>query len=162
MDYYSTQHLATMFNVSTTAIKNWAVEFVGYLSPTATPETGKKRRFTSEDARVLALVNQYRLNGYQWEDVHMALRAGQRGEIPAPDDLALAEPPPALLQSLKEEIMRKNAEIEQARQQVIEADKRTADALGQIKVYSAVLAEKERQIQELYEKLADLKAQIKH
>ena len=94
MDFYTTQHLRTIFKVSHQTIKNWADEFASYLSPTANPEAGKKRLYTTEDVQVFALVKDYRQRGYTYEDVHTALKTGQRGDIPfEASDIVSTVPP---------------------------------------------------------------------
>ncbi len=53
MDTFSTSQVAKRFGVADQTIKNWAAEFAQYLSPTATPEAGKRRGFTAEDVAIL-------------------------------------------------------------------------------------------------------------
>lgn len=157
MDYYATQHLATIFGVSTTAVKNWAIEFSSYLSETAKPPDGRKRRFQESDCKVLALVNEYRLNGYTWEDAHVALRSGQRGEMPVKRaDIAPVETPQAITNKFKEEIMNLRQELEEAKQIAKQADVRAEQMAGQNLLLREMMAEKERRIDELVKQVARL------
>jgi DNA-binding transcriptional MerR regulator len=79
MNTFSTSQVAKRFGVADQTVKNWAAEFAAYLSPTATPEPGKKRAFTVEDVAVFALVHDMVGRGRDPEAAHAALSAGQRG-----------------------------------------------------------------------------------
>lgn len=149
MEYFTTQHLELLFGVTHTTIKKRAREFAAYLSPTATPPDGGVRRYTQDDVRVLALVDDYHRRGFKWEDAHVALKRGERGEIPIETDLITAT------QTTEMEIMELKVQMNKLSDQY----KMT---LGQNQLLREQLAEKERQIQELYERLAELKVQIKH
>jgi DNA-binding transcriptional MerR regulator len=82
-EMFSTRHAQIYFRVaSPQTIRNWTKEFSGYLSPTATPGTGNTRRLTAEDMSVLALIAQMSNEGRSFEDIHLALAAGQRGDMP--------------------------------------------------------------------------------
>lgn len=79
---YTTKQLYTAFGVSHQTVKNWAIHFKDYLSPTATPEKERQRIYTDEDVRVLELVNRLKKSGQTYEMIGAALGAGQRGELP--------------------------------------------------------------------------------
>lgn len=79
---YTTQHLAVFFGRSKATIRNWSIEFANHLSPTATPEEGRVRYFTQEDLRVFALISEYKDRDQTYEQIHLALNAGARGEPP--------------------------------------------------------------------------------
>jgi DNA-binding transcriptional MerR regulator len=79
MDTFSTAQVARRFGVADQTVKNWAAEFAQYLSPTATPEPGKRRAFTVEDVAILAVVHEMVGRGRDTDAAHTALRAGQRG-----------------------------------------------------------------------------------
>lgn len=80
MDTFSTSQVAKRFGVADQTVKNWAAEFAQYLSPTATPEPGKRRSFTADDVAIFALVHGMVGRGRDTDAAHAALRAGQRGE----------------------------------------------------------------------------------
>jgi len=89
---YTTRHIAQRFGISPATVKNYAVEFAAFLSPTATPEPGTRRSFTEADVTVFALICQRKTEGATYEHIHAALAAGQRIDTPAaPQQLALAE-----------------------------------------------------------------------
>ena len=80
---YSSKHLALLFGVSLETVRNWCDEFNDYLSMTANPGKGRHRSFTEEDMGVMSLVSQFKRQGMMYEDIHVALKSGERGEIPA-------------------------------------------------------------------------------
>src|SRR5690349_19356781 len=79
MDTFSTSQVAKRFGVADQTVKNWAAEFAQYLSPTATPEAGKRRAFTADDVAIFALVHGMVGRGRDTDAAHAALQAGQRG-----------------------------------------------------------------------------------
>ena len=79
MNTFSTPEVAKRFSVSDQTVKNWAAEFGAYLSPTATPEAGKRRAFTEEDVAVFTVVHEMVGRGRDTETAHAALRTGRRG-----------------------------------------------------------------------------------
>jgi DNA-binding transcriptional MerR regulator len=151
MDFYTTAHVAQLFTVTHQTVKNWSKEFAAYLSPTATPQEGKKRMFTLDDVRVFALVHDYGKRGFGYDDAHLALRSGQRGELPNTTEV-VPTMPPALLTTLREE-------ISSLRLQLRSTETGRDEAQGQVKLLKEQLSDKERQIRELIEENAHLKAQ---
>lgn len=79
---FTTKHLATLYGKSETTIRNWAIEFADYLSPTATPQSGKNRFYTGEDITVFALVAEMKDQDQTFEQIHLSLKSGQRGDPP--------------------------------------------------------------------------------
>jgi DNA-binding transcriptional MerR regulator len=79
---YSSKHLELIYNVSHETVRRWAEEFAEFLSVTANPGKGKHRIFTDEDMQVLSLVAEYKDRNSTYEDIHAALRSGQRGDMP--------------------------------------------------------------------------------
>ena len=74
---YTTNDVKTIFNIAPETVRNWTREFARYLSVTANPETGRTRLFTDEDLKVLDLVNTMRNDNKSYEDIHVALAAGE-------------------------------------------------------------------------------------
>ena len=150
MEVYTTAHAIQMFGVTHQTIKNWSREFASYLSPSATPEQGKKRLFTLEDVKVFALVMEYHKRGLGYEDAHIALRSGQRGDVPQATDIT-ATIPPSLLITLREEITSLRTQLKVTEQ---DRDKER----GKTELLEKQLAEKEGQMKELYKEIAHLEA----
>lgn len=134
---YTTQHIQALFNVSHQTVKNWVAEFATYLSPSATPESGRARQFTEEDLRVLALVSEMKTRSATYEDIHAALQTGQRGTLPDSFTTALAPTPSIVsaladmreqmtllnetIQNLQLSISRKDGQIDLLKEQLKEA-----------------------------------------
>ncbi len=154
---YTTKDIATIFKVSTQTAKIWAREFADYLSPTARPESGKRRLFTDDDVRIFALVREYTQGGFTFVDAHVALKAGQRGNVPSVPDDIIPTPPPQLLVALRTEIAALN-------QRLIQEKARGDEATGQVKLLERLLdklqEQKDQQTRGLYEEIGHLKAQL--
>ncbi|MBZ0285712.1 MAG: MerR family transcriptional regulator [Anaerolineae bacterium] len=95
---YSTAQISRLFNVARETVRKWSVEFSHFLSPNATPGQGRTRQFTESDIAVFALVSEMKAQGKVYDDIHAALGAGQRGEIPiAAHNLIPADVPRSLV-----------------------------------------------------------------
>jgi DNA-binding transcriptional MerR regulator len=79
---YTAHDLSRLFNVSQQTIRQWSSEFETYLSARANPGSNRIRAYSDEDAAVLALVAQMKEMGHVFQDIHIALANGQRGEVP--------------------------------------------------------------------------------
>lgn len=80
---YRTRHICTLFDISEETVRVWVNEFQDYLSPTATPGKHKQRLFTDPDMRVMAFVAEMKKLGRTFAEIHISLRNGQRGVLPA-------------------------------------------------------------------------------
>ena len=79
---YSSTDAATVYKVSTETIRNWAEEFSRYLSFSANPGKGRTRTFNDDDMKVLALISELKTKNATFEEIHVALGQGQRGDAP--------------------------------------------------------------------------------
>lgn len=79
---YTSTHAATLFHVSNETIRNWSEEFSRYLSFLANPGKGRTRSFSEEDMQVLSLIAEMKGKGSTFEEIHIALGKGQRGDAP--------------------------------------------------------------------------------
>ena len=79
---YSMSTASNYFGVSSETLRRWVIEFTPYLSEKANVESGRKRRLSSKDMQVLALVAELKKQGKLFADIHIALSSGQRGELP--------------------------------------------------------------------------------
>jgi DNA-binding transcriptional MerR regulator len=77
------QHLTALYGIVLETARQWAMEFAEYLSPTGNPGKNKHRIFTDEDMRVFALIAEMKQRNATNEEVHVALKSGQRGTLPA-------------------------------------------------------------------------------
>jgi len=89
MESYTTTNAARLLSVSAETIRRYALAFDEYLSPTATPASGRTRYFTRDDLAVLSLITSMKARGMPDPDIHAALKNGERGEVPdaTPDEL---------------------------------------------------------------------------
>lgn len=155
MAQYTTKHVTDLFLVSHETVKNWSQEFADYLSPSATPPAGTKRVFTDDDLRVFSLVSDYKKRGLTYSDAQVALKSGQRGEVPAPT--ALDRLPPVV----QDMLVRLRSDMERLQSQLEVEKGNTQKAVGQVELLKDQLVDKERQIRELIEENARLKASNK-
>lgn len=146
---YTTKQLYSVFKVSHQTIKNWASEFADYLSPTATPETNKRRVYTDDDVRVFDLVSRLKKEGKVYEEIRGALGAGQRGDLPDMPHEIVAVSNGSALAMAHQHIMQLQAEIEILKG---ERDRRLA-AEGQVMLL-------ERQLERTQDKLDDMREQV--
>jgi DNA-binding transcriptional MerR regulator len=79
---YSTKQVSTMFGVTIETVRNWSQEFADYLSHRANPGKKRNRSYTQQDLEVFALVSNLKHEGLTFEDVHVALRNGERSTPP--------------------------------------------------------------------------------
>jgi len=85
---FSVKDLSDLFGVTGQTIRQWSEEFVEYLSPRANPGKHRTRTYNEEDVEVFVLVAQMKEIGNVYEDIHVALASGQRGQLP---DLSVIE-----------------------------------------------------------------------
>jgi DNA-binding transcriptional MerR regulator len=160
---YASKDLAQRFNVTNETIRSWAVEFKRHLSQAANPTGGRHRRFSFEDLEVLTLVAEMRGGNNSFEDIHASLDSGERG-IPSIDPLALVplegQKQIALLQETisKMRMQINDMEVQMAAEKT-RADRAEGSLAYSEKLFREQLAEKERQVRELYLEVAQLKAQ---
>lgn len=150
-EFFTTHAVSDLFQVSTQTVLNWSASFANFLSPTATPGTGRRRSFTFDDLKVFALIHDFNKRGYNYEDARLALSAEQRGEIP---DTTKAEVtiPSALVVQLRDEITNLRMHLRAAES---ERDKER----GKVELMEKQLTEKEQLIRSLYKQLARHEAQ---
>lgn len=79
---FSTRDISNYYGYAVPTVRNWAIEFEQYLSPTANPGDGKQRSFSIEDLKVISIIAEYKRNGATYEEIHAALRVGVRGPVP--------------------------------------------------------------------------------
>jgi len=154
-DYFTTQDVANTFKVSQQTVKNWCDAFADFLSPTATPGERRRRLFTSDDLATFALVHDFHRRGYTYEDAKAALGTGQRGEVPDTSPLTPTVPPTVLVK-LREEMAARDALIQELK---TERDRERGKVEQLEKLLKEQIAEKDKQIRELVEEIADMKAQ---
>ena len=157
-DHYTTTDVADTFDVSQQTVKNWCAAFEKFLSPAATPGRQRRRLFNADDLAVFALVHDFHDRGYTYEDAQAALSSGQRGEIPDTNTLTPTVPPAALLKLREEMIARENL----IRELTSERDRERGKVEQLEKLLKEQIADKDKQIRQLLEELAEMRAAHKN
>ena len=172
---YSTKHVELLYGVSHETVRRWTDEFAEYLSHSANPGKGRHRNFNDADMQVLALVADYKSRGVLFEEIHAALKNGQRGNGRAlpPVDMqamilgekekqlqtevdylrrslndALAEAKQA--QIYKEEVVKTQAQLELANHQLDDLKERFQDTTQELEEAREEIKKLSREVGEAY------------
>lgn len=129
--------VANDLDVTGQTIRIWTREFEPYFSAGAAPPKGQTRTFTTEDLEVLALIAEMRNQRRGYDEIHEALKAGQRAQLTSPTPkLSSEEIPYALVDRLTRELTAQHqARIEQLEgerdylRKLLEAERRKVEAL---------------------------------
>lgn len=157
-DHYTTTDVADTFEVSQQTVKNWCAAFERFLSPAATPGKQRRRLFNADDLEVFALVHDFHDRGYTYEDAEVALSSGQRGVVPDTQTLTPTVPPAALIKLREEMVARENL----IRELTSERDRERGKVEQLEKLLKEQIADKDKQIRQLLEELADIRAAQKY
>lgn len=149
---YTTLQVATTFRTTRETARHWSLEFREYLSPTANPGRGRDRLFTEDDLRVLSLVSEYKRAGRTFQDIHVALKAGQRGSIP---DLA-----PVVSTNERTKLLDLEEEVQSLRTALSEAFKDNQRQAGQIELLQQQLRAAEEKADKLRDENAVLRFRL--
>lgn len=138
---YTTSQLAARFNITDQTVKRYADEFRAYLSPTATPEKGSTRLFSDTDLAVYDLIVTMKADRKQFEQIHAALKSGQRGAVVDMDTVGLSVAQSTAQLRLIARI--RDLETELAKEQALRRDAELgrAAAVGREKLLRELLAE---------------------
>lgn len=80
---YSSRHIQALYQISHETVRKWTLEFAKYLSDHATPtKNNQKRRYNDSDMQILSYIAQSRKMGAGYNDIHVGLANGERGEVP--------------------------------------------------------------------------------
>lgn len=151
---YKTTELRQFFSVSRQTISAWCIEFAEYLSPTATPPGNTHRQLTDDDLRVLTLVSEMSRAGRPFAEIHLALRSGQRGDLPEIHNGAVIPvDTTGQLSLFRARVMDLEMKIENLQKERDEAVGRAKELRDQ---YEKLMAE----MRDLYREMGRLEAQI--
>jgi DNA-binding transcriptional MerR regulator len=150
---FTTKHVHELFNVTPQTVRNWASEFVSYLSPSATTGNGW-RRFTADDLAVFALVKELTEKGRNYSDIHATLKTGQRGDLPSDITYVTSGQINALLVGdVEREFALKVQEIDNLREEIEDLEaklsKRDVD-VGRLEGMNEELRKRNLQLEGLY------------
>jgi DNA-binding transcriptional MerR regulator len=119
---YSTGDLKARFGVSGTTIRNWATTYAAFLSPSANPTKGERRRYTAEDALVLATVSRESERRVPSEEIKRMLESGMVVKDlpePIPSDLIAADTRAlAVIDELRELLEDTTEKLEKAKMRI--------------------------------------------
>lgn len=114
--------VAKRLNIHPNTVRNYADKYSDLLSSDA---TGRKRTFNYDDLLILATVSEFRDRGMEWEQIRVALEAGQRvGFVPELETPEIASARKALDLVPKPHYERLQDEKRQVEQQLQEANSR--------------------------------------
>lgn len=149
---YQTKDVCEVFDISRQTVRIWTAEFAEYLSPSATPEKGQQRNFSDEDMAVFALVHEVKQRGGTYDNAHLQLKNGQRGELPTKSLLVQAEPE-MHLSTLRSQITRLSNQLEGV---MIERDELRITSSQE----KALRQRADEQLKEAQKKIDDLNQEI--
>jgi len=156
---YQTKYLCEVFDISRQTVRIWAAEFAEYLSPGATPEKGQQRNFSDEDMTVFALVHDVKQRGGTYENAHVQLKNGQRGEIPSRTTPVPSEPE-VNLTSLRSQLTRLSDQLEIAMKERDDLKIVVAQEKALRQRADEQYAEAQHKIDELNQEIGRLKASL--
>lgn len=81
MENYTSKQAAAYFQVTGETIRQWALEYQGYLSVEANPGKNRMRQFTVDDMKVLSYVATSLASGLNHREIHVGLKNDQHLKI---------------------------------------------------------------------------------
>jgi len=155
---YTTTHIQNLFGVSYETVRTYTREFKAYMSPTATPPQGEHRKYTYDDLKVFAQIVSMKSERKVYADIHVALAAGERAEIPEfteteIEELALSRRGVIVAQELyaaKEMIAEMGAKIIQLEQQAPAMRDEIAAMKGQLELYRSQFVQMMAELRKTY------------
>lgn len=159
---YQTKDIIRQFGVSPQTVRTYADEFSRYMSPTANPPAGQQRNFTDEDLAVFALIVQLKRQGATYETIHAALASGQRGDaFQQADFLNEAEASANRESSSVVALRRELVALKQLHETELQELRSERDkAVGQAEAYKEQLQAKETQVDNLNERIIELRVKL--
>lgn len=78
---YKRLQVAQHFGRDTETIRRWSIEFANYLSHDANSQGRNKSSYSDADMETLSLIRGMYDKGSSVEDIHVALKSGQKGQF---------------------------------------------------------------------------------
>lgn len=123
--------VATALNSSESTVRNYATQYVEYLSPSGAGGGGKHRDFTDHDIRVLKLIRDMKVQNIDADNIEITLQSLQQGgweRLPALDgDMRALIPSPGAQIEAQAERAVLLKEIEMLREQIDDLKAERAD-----------------------------------
>ena len=161
MTEYKSGDVQKLFKMSSETVRQWAIEFEDYLSPTASPGSGRMRLFTVDDLQVFALIAELKENGKTFEEIHAGLKAGQRGDIPETDiDTAIEVRAAMEVRVLQQKLISVEAERDELSHQVQELREKMGRLEGELSRADVATEKSDHTIQNQEQRIGDLQQQL--
>ena len=159
MSMYQTKDVCDIFGISRQTVRIWTAEFSEYLSPSATPEKGQQRNFSDADMAVFALVHEVKDRGGTYDNAHLQLKTGQRGELPQ-SRLSVQVESDTQLASLRGQITKLTSQLETALQERNELRLTAAQEKALRERADEQLVKAQQKIDDLNQEIGMLKARL--
>ncbi|MEZ4667825.1 MAG: MerR family transcriptional regulator [Anaerolineae bacterium] len=156
---YQTKDVCDIFGISRQTVRIWTAEFSEYLSPSATPEKGQQRNFSDADMAVFALVHEVKDRGGTYDNAHLQLKTGQRGELPQ-SRLSVQVESDTQLASLRGQITKLTSQLETALQERNELRLTAAQEKALRERADEQLVKAQQKIDDLNQEIGMLKARL--
>lgn len=162
---YTISDLAMLHSREGQTIRTWSIEFSEYLSPTANPGENKTRLFSVEDARKIALIADYRKRRRSADEIVIALRSGELGDMPEfePEELqeldvkSIKQRAELQIEALQYKVLQLNDDRENALQLAEQAQQYREKVIELEATLKAVERQFERQLERIERRLEDTK-----
>lgn len=149
---YKRLQVAQHFERDTETIRRWSIEFSQYLSHTANAQGRNKSFYTDTDMQTLSLIRDMYDKGSSVEDIHIALKTGQKGQFDGFLQNARVVLSESQAMQLKE-IVARNEELES-----LLAD--TLKKLANAEAKNELIPDMQSKIDELNQQIGALKYQL--
>lgn len=148
---YTLDQIANLFDTSRENARRWCLEFANYLSEDANPSEHRKRMMNDADLAVFSLIAEMKGKGRVFADIHEALKAGERGVVPANPN-AVVPADKTRLAKLQSDVNR----LAEALQSTQDDNRRLE---GQVEALTTQLEDARRELREAYKQIGRLEAQ---
>lgn len=155
---YSMKNVTELYDLSSTTIKNYCELAKDFLSHHATPmKTNGRRAFTYDDLKIFALIK----SAKDYQTAHLALAAGERGEVPALHNeytITIQQRDQVML--LQNQLINLQAQILEREKELEEERTLRRKAEGKVELLETQLANERKSLDEVKESLVQLKMKL--
>lgn len=169
---YTSRHVAALYDLNNQTVHNWAQEFARHLSPNANPGKSRPRMFNAEDMKVISKIAEMKQAGKQYQDIHAALDAGEKGDgiatSPAELDQMIEGQDRTALVTQNEDLRRQIEKLYQDLQKMRDLevqnarlDTRITELLQQLEKAESRSDERGAEVERLREVIGELRGELK-
>lgn len=149
---YKRNDVAQHFQRGDETIRRWSIEFAAYLSSTANSQGRNKSSYTDADMERLDLIHRMYEKGNSTEDIHLALKSGQKGHF----DGFLRNMRVILNEAQALQLQQLAARAEEMEQEIEKLNRRISELTAENKSIPALQSE----IRDLHQQIGALKYQL--